>query len=40
MYDVLTSRYTFACPKQGESRVSLSSFRTLERFPHSCLELF
>jgi hypothetical protein len=30
MYDVLTSRYTFACPRQGESRVSLSSFRTLE----------
>src|SRR5437764_9544055 len=31
MYDVLTSRYTFSCPKQGESRVSLSAFRTLER---------
>src|SRR5436853_2075825 len=30
MYDVLTSRYTFSCPRQGESRVSLSSFRTLE----------
>jgi hypothetical protein len=30
MYDVLTSRYTFACPRQGESRVALSSFRTLE----------
>src|SRR3981081_4460273 len=30
MYDVLTSRYTFACPRQGESRVSLSAFRTLE----------
>ena len=30
MYDVLTSRYTFSCPRQGESRVSLSAFRTLE----------
>jgi hypothetical protein len=31
MYDPLTSRYTFACPCHGESRVSLSAFRTLER---------
>jgi hypothetical protein len=31
MYDALTSRYTFACPQRGEARVSLSSFRTLER---------
>src|SRR5215472_2876556 len=31
MYDPLTSRYTFACPSRGESRVALSSFRTLER---------
>jgi len=31
MYDPLTSRYTFACPCQGESRVALSAFRTLER---------
>lgn len=31
MYDVLTSRYTFACPSRGESRVSLSAFRSLER---------
>ncbi len=30
MYDALTSRYTFACPRAGESRVTLSSFRTLE----------
>src|SRR5579864_2131282 len=30
MYDALTSRYTFSCPRHGESRVSLSSFRTLE----------
>ena len=30
MYDVLTSRYTFACPRRGESRVALSAFRTLE----------
>jgi hypothetical protein len=30
MYDVLTSRYTFACPRAGESRVTLSAFRTLE----------
>ena len=31
MYDSLTSRYTFACPSRGETRVTLSSFRTLER---------
>ena len=31
MYDVLTSRYTFPCPRTGESRVTLSAFRTLER---------
>ena len=30
MYDALTSRYTFACPHRGETRVALSSFRTLE----------
>ena len=30
MYDALTSRYTFACPRLGECRVTLSSFRTLE----------
>jgi hypothetical protein len=31
MYDALTSRYTFACPRVGESHVALSAFRTLER---------
>ncbi len=31
MYDPLTSRYTFPCPSRGETRVTLSSFRTLER---------
>jgi hypothetical protein len=30
MYDALTSRYTFACPRLGECRVALSGFRTLE----------
>ena len=33
MYDALTTRYTFACPSRGESRVCLSSFRELERLP-------
>jgi hypothetical protein len=33
MYDALTSRYTFACPSRGASRVALSSFRRLERLP-------
>jgi hypothetical protein len=33
MYDALTSRYTFACPSRGESRVSLSAFRELDRLP-------
>src|SRR5918912_2355222 len=31
MYDGLTMRYTFACPELGEARVSLSSFRRVER---------
>ncbi len=31
MYDVLTTRYTFACPTRGETSVALSSFRRLER---------
>src|SRR5436190_497627 len=31
MYDGLTTRYTFACPEQGDARVSLSSFRRVER---------
>ena len=33
MYDALTSRYTFACPVRGETRVTLSAFRELERLP-------
>jgi hypothetical protein len=33
MYDRLTTRYTFACPRHGETRVALSSFRRLERLP-------
>jgi hypothetical protein len=33
MYDVLTTRYTFACPARGETRVAFSSFRRLERLP-------
>ena len=31
MYDVLTSRYTFACPAGGKAAVALSSCRRLER---------
>jgi hypothetical protein len=31
MYDVLTTRYTFACPARGETKVTLSSFRRVER---------
>ncbi len=31
MYDVLTTRYTFACPKRGTTSVALSSFRSLAR---------
>ena len=33
MYDGLTTRYTFACPEHGDTRVALSSFRRLERLP-------
>jgi hypothetical protein len=33
MYDVLRSRYTFACPARGETHVTLSSFRSLARLP-------
>lgn len=33
MYDVLTGRYAFSCPAEGEVRVRLSAFRTLERLP-------
>ena len=33
MYDVLRSRYTFACPTRGETHVALSAFRRLVRLP-------
>jgi hypothetical protein len=33
VYDALRSRYTFACPHQGETHVRLSSFRVLEQLP-------
>ena len=33
MYDALTSRYTFACPARGETRVPLSAFRVIEQLP-------
>ena len=33
MYDVLRSRYTFACPTRGETSVALSAFRRLVRLP-------
>jgi hypothetical protein len=33
MYDSLTSRFTFSCPARGETRVTLSDFRRLERLP-------
>ena len=33
MYDALTSKYTFACPRHGEARVFLHEFRELERLP-------
>src|SRR5438445_13495506 len=33
MYDALRSRYTFACPHQGETHVRLSRFRVLEHLP-------
>ena len=33
MYDALTTRYTFACPARGETRVRLSAFRALDRIP-------
>ncbi|HEX6491807.1 MAG TPA: hypothetical protein VF002_10615 [Gaiellaceae bacterium] len=31
MYDGLTTSYTFSCPRRGETHVSLSRFRQLER---------
>jgi hypothetical protein len=33
MYDALTGRFTFSCPARGKARVTLSSFRELERLP-------
>jgi hypothetical protein len=33
VYDALTGRFTFACPARGEARVTLSSFRQLDRLP-------
>ena len=33
MYDCLTTRFTFACPARGETKIGLSSFRQLERLP-------
>jgi hypothetical protein len=33
MYDALRSRYRFACPARGETHVTLSAFRELERLP-------
>jgi hypothetical protein len=33
IYNSLTTRYTFACPEHGETRVALSRFRRLERLP-------
>ncbi len=33
MYDAFTTRYTFACPRRGETRVRLSAFRVLDRLP-------
>ena len=33
MYDALTGRFTFPCPRRQEARVTLSAFRRLERLP-------
>lgn len=33
MYDALTARFTFACPRREQAHVALSSFRLLERLP-------
>jgi hypothetical protein len=33
MYDAIRGTYTFACPSRGETRVTLSAFRELERIP-------
>lgn len=33
IYDPITSRYAFACPVRGETRVPLSAFRSIEQLP-------
>ena len=33
MYDALTARFTFACPRREQAHVALSSFRLLQRLP-------
>jgi len=33
MYDPLRTRYVLSCPERGETAVSLSAFRRLERLP-------
>src|SRR5579862_9089929 len=33
MYDPLTTRYSFSCPRRGETRVLLSGFRRLDALP-------
>jgi len=33
MYNALTGRFTFPCPSRGQTRVTLSAFRQLERLP-------
>jgi hypothetical protein len=33
VYDALTGRFTFPCPVRGETRVTLSAFRQLDRLP-------
>lgn len=33
MYDALTARYTFSCPRREHAHVALSAFRLLERLP-------
>lgn len=33
MYDALRASYTFSCPRHGETHVTLSGFRRLDRLP-------
>src|SRR5271156_2509962 len=33
MYDALTTKYRFPCPRKGETSVLLSGFRRLEELP-------